>query len=354
MSGDFFNSTHLIKSKSQSELFLIFDFLDKIYAIPAERVAEIIQLPALTVIKKAPDHVIGLLNLRGEVISVIDPATFLGVEQQSYTVDHQVLIINDKNKRIGIIIHSVSDVVQLDKNMVEPLPYNPNEKIVSGIYKHKSHIVALIDINSMLESIETVEEKYAGTPDNLDFISNHFPVDEESKIKFLQRAEKLQISHTGMENELNYQENYFISCCLNKEIYCINLRYVKEITKLSLVNFSPVPCVPEFIAGIVNLRGEFITLVDIKHFLNVPKTSISEKTKIIVIKMSDMQIGLLVDDIFNIENISTDKMNLNVQSKYEKNSFTSAEVLLPNNQIMSVFDTRKFFEDERLFIEDSV
>ncbi len=111
---------------------------------------------------------------------------------------------------------------------------------------------------------------------------------------------------------------------------------------------------PFLIVGIINLRGEFITIVDIKYFLQINKTPVSDRTKIIVVSISDIQIGILVDDVFDIENISTDKMNLNSQSKYEKNKFTSAEVLLPNNRVMSVFDLRRCIEDERLFIEDSI
>jgi len=354
MSGNLLNSSQLIKSKNQAELFLVFSLSNKTYAIPAEQVVEIIQLPALTVVEKAPDYMIGLLNLRGQIISVVDPAKLLGLEQKTYTIDHQVLIVNCNGKQIGVIVNSVSAVVQLDRDKLEPLPYNPREKIISGIYKYQNDLVAFLNINSLLENIENLEEERSKTQGNADIINNYFPSDETSKIKFLQRAEKLSKELVNVINNLNYQENYFSSFCLNKEIYCINLKYVKEITKIKLVNLAPVPCVPEFIAGIINLRGEFITLVDIKHFLNIQKTAISENTKIIVVKIPDMQLGILVDDVFNIENISTDRMNLNVQTKYEKHKYTSAEVLLPNNQVMNIFDTRKFLEDEQLFVDDSI
>ena len=47
-------------------------------------------------------------------------------------------------------------------------------------------------------------------------------------------------------------------------------------------------------------------------------------------------------------------MNLNIQTKYEKNKFILAEVLLSNSKVMNVFDLKKFIEDERLFIEDAI
>ena len=114
-----------------------------------------------------------------------------------------------------------------------------------------------------------------------------------------------------------------------------------------------MPCVPDFIAGIINLRGDFITIIDIRKFLNIPAIFTNEKAKIIVIKTENIQIGLLVDEVFGIENIVQSEFNHNIQNKYEKNKFTSAEVMF-RGKIMCVFDMKKFLEDERLFIEEAV
>ncbi len=354
MIENFINSNQLVKHKKYSELFLIFNLSEKAYAVSAEKIVEILQLPALTVVEKFPDHVAGLLNLRGQVILVIDPGKLLGFEQRKYTTDHQVLIIQCNDRKIGIIVDSVSNVIQLDRDNLEPLPYKPKEKIISGIYKYENNLIAFLNTDSILENIENISPEGTETQNNTSIINNHFATDEISKTKFLKRAEKLQKEIRGTQDSLNYQENYFISFCLNKEIYCINLKHVREITKLKLVNLVPIPCVPGFIMGIINLRGEFITLVDIKYFLNIPETPLSDKTKIIVVKISDIQIGILVDEVFNIENISSEKMNLNSQTKYEKSKYTSAEVMLSNNKIMSILDLKKFIDDERLFIEDSI
>jgi len=354
MNEDFFGTTQLVKDRSYSELFLVFSLSDKTYAIAAEKVLEIIQLPALTVVEKFPDYIAGLLNMRGHVISVIDPAKMLGISRKEYTIDYQVLIVECKNKTFGIIVDSVSEVVQLNRRNLEPLPYKPREKIISGIYKHEGRLIAFFDLNSVVENIEIIDADAAETDEKSYAISEYFPSDESSRLKLLKRAEKLRQEIVSPADNLNYQENYFLSFALNNEIFCINLKYVKEITKLNLVNLRLVPCVPEFICGIINLRGEFITIVDIKYFLQITRTPVSDKTKIIVVSISDIQIGILVEEVFGIENISTEKININTQNKYDKMKYTSAEVMLPNNKVMSVFDLRKLIEDERLYIEDSV
>jgi purine-binding chemotaxis protein CheW len=336
------------------DLFLIFNLSEKIYAVPAEKIIEIIQLPALTVIEKFPEYMIGLLNLRGQIINVIDLAGLLGIPQKPYTVDHQILIIECGGELTGIIVDFVSDITQLEKKHLEPLPYKTKENLISGVYRHEDKLIAFLEINSVSQCLKNIDNIPLDEVPSFSVPERYFPTDEESKHKFFQRASKLQEEIRSPSNDLNYQENYFISFSLKEEIYCINLKYVKEITKLKLISLTTVPCVPDFITGIINLRGEFITIVDIKHFLQISKTPILDKTKIIVVRISEMQVGILVDEVFDIENISSEKMNLKVQTKYEKNKYTSAEILLPDNRIMSIFDLRRLLEDERLFIEDAI
>lgn len=336
-----------------AELYITFNLSEKIYAIPAEKIIEIVQLPALTMLEKVPEYIAGLLNLRGSIVSVIDLSMILGFQRKVYSAECQILILNANDKKIGIIIDSVKDVMQFDKKLFEPLPYASKDHIVTSIYKDDSGLIAFLDFDKIVKNIETIEINELEVKESNYDPAGLFPVDKVSMEKFAKRALKLQRELRDETNSLNYQEDYFISFSLNEEIYCINLKFVREITKLKHVRFAKVPCVPDFIMGIINLRGDFITIVDIKKFLNIPKTEITEKTKIIVIRTENIQIGILVDDIFGIENIPNEKLSHNMQSKYEKNNFTFAEIML-NNKVMCVFDLKKFLEDERLFIEDAV
>lgn len=339
-----------------SQLYITFNLSEKVYAIPAETIIEIVQLPALTLLEKVPDYIVGLLNLRGDIISVIDLSMILGFHRKIYSTECQILILNANNKKVGIIIDSVKDVMQFKKQMLEPIPYVSKENLVIGLYKDDGNLIAFLDINKIVKNIEIIDNEEVNEINIKGIVSEEvslFPTDKISVEKFTNRAYKLQKKLKNETDNLNYQEDYFISFCLNEEIYCINLKYVKEITKLKHVSLTNVPCVPDFISGIINLRGEFITIVDIKKFLNIKKTKVTEKTKIIVIRTENIQIGILVDDVFGIENIPSEKLNHNIQTKYEKNKFTSAEIMF-NNKIMCVFDLKKFIEDERLFIEDAV
>lgn len=342
-----------VSSNKTSELYITFDLSDKFYAIPAEKIIEIVQLPALTMPEKVPGYIAGLLNLRGTVISVTDLSMLLGFRRKTYSAECQVMILNADNKKIGIIVDSVKDVIQIENTRIEPLPYSSKDHFITGIYKSENALTAFLDFDAIARDIETVNPNEQESETRIDNEVCLFPTDKVSTEKFKKRALKLQKDLRKETDSLNYREDYFISFSLSKELYCLNLKNVREITKMKNFKVTKVPCVPDFISGIINLRGDFITLVDIKKFLNIPKSTATEKTKIIVIRTENIQIGLIVDDVFGIQNFTEGKLNHNIQSKYDKHKFTSAEIMF-EDRVMCVFDLKKFLEEERLYIEDAV
>lgn len=347
-------SSIALASGNNSNLFLTFNLTEKNYAIEAAKIIEIVQLPQLSILEKAPDYIVGVMNLRGKIISIVDMRRLLGISQTCYTIDHQILITNCKDKIIGVIIDSVKDVITFKKSEIQPLPYNAHEHFISGIYKNEDELVAILNLDLLVEEISMVERQKLNVIPSSTTNNYLFPTDAYSQDKLKKRSLKLQ-RELKVEATNNFlDENRFVSFTLNDEQYCIPLKHVKEFCKLKLVTLTTVPCVPEFITGIINLRGEFITIIDIKSFLQIPKSKTTDKTKIIVIQSKGLQIGLVVDDVFNIINIPHEKLNHNTTAKFEQRKYTSAEVIFKGLGVMSVFDLEKFLEDERLYIEDAI
>lgn len=73
-------------------------------------------------------------------------------------------------------------------------------------------------------------------------------------------------------------------------------RHVDEI--LPAGNLAKVPCTPEFIAGVVNQRGNFLTVIDLKHFFQTPDAAYSETASIIVASGGSITVGILADEIY--------------------------------------------------------
>jgi purine-binding chemotaxis protein CheW len=339
--------------EEKKELFMIFCLSGKNYAVRASDIIEITQIPSMIFPEKLPENIVGLVNLRGKIINIVDIRNFLGFDIPKYTVDHQILIVNIKNETLGIVVDSVNDVILFNFDKLEKLPYESSKNYLSGVFNKDDKLIAFLSLESIFKEagklqIDEENIKNQTMPQN-----NLLPTDEISVQKLQKRALNLQ-KEIGFELDNNYYiKDKFVSFSLNNEIYCLSLKYVKEFTKLKNINITPVPCVPAFINGLINLRGEFITIIDIKYFLNIPKTNITEKTKIIVIKTEIMQIGLLVDEVFDIVSIPVEKLKTD-NTTIEKDKFIIGEVILENKKVMNILNTARLLSDERLYFEDAV
>ncbi len=87
----------------------------------------------------------------------------------------------------------------------------------------------------------------------------------------------------------------FVVFSLANETYGIPTNYVKEVQPLRDV--SPVPCTPDFVVGIINIRGSIYSVVDIRQFLGVPKQEVTDLTKVILVDAAGLEVGVLADDV---------------------------------------------------------
>jgi purine-binding chemotaxis protein CheW len=82
---------------------------------------------------------------------------------------------------------------------------------------------------------------------------------------------------------------------LANETYGIETDYVKEVQPLQHV--SPVPCTPNFVVGVINIRGSIYSVVDIRGFFGVPRQGITDLTKVILVNAAGLEVGILADDV---------------------------------------------------------
>lgn len=89
---------------------------------------------------------------------------------------------------------------------------------------------------------------------------------------------------------------------LAQERYAIESRYVREVCPLE--QLTPLPCTPAFVLGIVNLRGEILSVIDIKKFFELPEQGLTDLNKIIVLdSASGMRFGILADVIVGVREV---------------------------------------------------
>jgi purine-binding chemotaxis protein CheW len=93
-----------------------------------------------------------------------------------------------------------------------------------------------------------------------------------------------------------------IEFLLSNEHYAIESRYLREAYPIK--DFTPLPCTPPFVLGLINVRGQIISVIDIKKFFDLPERGISDLNKVIIIHDEKIEFGILADSVVGVRNIA--------------------------------------------------
>ncbi|HPI41058.1 MAG TPA: chemotaxis protein CheW [Pseudobdellovibrionaceae bacterium] len=135
-------------SKAKHGQYLTFQIKEEFYGLPIETVREINRVGDITPVPKTPPFVRGVMNLRGKIIPVVCLRSKFMMEEQSYTRDTCIIVIDAEIGQVGMIVDAVRDVVSLTDAQIEPAPVLGNSKslgFVTGMGKLDNKIVILLD-----------------------------------------------------------------------------------------------------------------------------------------------------------------------------------------------------------------
>ena len=118
-------------------------------------VQEINKLMDMTTVPQAPDYVMGILNLRGQIVTIIDLGKKLNLGGTEMNEMSRNIIVNSKDEYIGLLVSRISDVVEADLDKVEPPPANiggVQGKFFKGVFKTKDRLIGILDVEKVLEN----------------------------------------------------------------------------------------------------------------------------------------------------------------------------------------------------------
>ncbi len=138
--------------------YVVFKVNNESYGIDIKFVENIEKMLPITRVPYADVHVEGVVNLRGNVIPVIDLRKRFSIAREDFTDESRIIIVNYKEYTVGMIADSSSEVFQIDRDNVDPAPSikGGSDDFVREIGKHDGRIVMLIDLKKVL-GIESIE-----------------------------------------------------------------------------------------------------------------------------------------------------------------------------------------------------
>jgi purine-binding chemotaxis protein CheW len=118
-------------------------------------VQEINKLMEMTTVPQAPDYVMGILNLRGQIVTIIDLGKKLNLGKTELSDMSRNIIVNAQDEYIGLLVTSISDVVEAEWDKVEPPPANiggVQGKFFKGVFKTKDRLIGVLDVGKVLNN----------------------------------------------------------------------------------------------------------------------------------------------------------------------------------------------------------
>lgn len=140
--------------------WVTFHLDEETYGINVMEVQEVVRVPEIAPVPGAPDYVMGIINLRGNVVTVVDTRKRFGLPPKDADDATRIVIIEAENQVVGILVDNVAEVVDLHASEIEAAPNVGNDqsaRFIDGVFSRDDQLLILVDVTKLLTPDEWME-----------------------------------------------------------------------------------------------------------------------------------------------------------------------------------------------------
>jgi purine-binding chemotaxis protein CheW len=133
--------------------FVCFFLHDREFAAPIEAARETVEVRPVTPVFHTPPSVAGIMNLRGEILCVLDTAVLLGMQAASSTPSTRIVVVRAEDRSAGLLVHALGSIRSIDDDAIGPVPATATSRIasvLSGSAPLSDHPVGIVDVGRLL------------------------------------------------------------------------------------------------------------------------------------------------------------------------------------------------------------
>ena len=133
--------------------FVTFRVGDALMGVSIRQVEEINRHVEVTAVPHAPDYVRGVINLRGEVVTVVDLRRILGLPPAEITKQTRTVVVHSKGEHIGLLVDRIADVVKARTDEIDSPPANVGGvegRFFKGVHKLETELLVILDVDAAL------------------------------------------------------------------------------------------------------------------------------------------------------------------------------------------------------------
>ena len=276
--------------------YVTFQVADEIFGFPMSSVLEIIRLPDTVQVPMTPNALIGLTNLRGSILPVLNLRNILQLDSTENNDSTRVIVI-DIGSPVGLVVDRVARVLNVDPDQIDTgnhIQSGIDVELITGVIKSKDKdpLIQLLDVK------ELIDQEFSSIIASA--AKNHGKTETQRQ-------------STLSEDEEEDDTDQLVSFTVEEQEYAFNLLEVEEIVRVP-DNISKIPQSEAHVLGLIDLRGRLLPLVSLRRMFALNEVPLAEENRILVISIRwpggiKHSVGLVVDDVKEVIRISKDLLD---------------------------------------------
>jgi len=326
---------NLTEEETSSHQFVTFQVAEEGFGLSMEQVAEIIRLPQTIGVPLTPPALVGLANLRGNVLPILDLRQILALEKSKNTDATRVLVA-DIGSQMGLIVDRVNKVISVNESKIEKaegVKTTTDSQFLCGVIREGDSLVQLLDVARLIKT---------------DF----------SSIVAAKSKSKYDNNLATVNNEIKIDDNIgqLVSFNVAGQEYAFDLMSVEEIVRVP-ENITKMPSTDHHVLGMIDLRGRLLPLVSLRQIFGLEKQKIDEHNRILVIAVHAAggilnSVGIVVDEVLEVLSVAMNKRDpvpSLLNSDNEDDGDISAICRLDEGKrLVSILSAQAMFEDQAI------
>lgn len=335
---------------------LVFSLGELRCAVPAASVREIVWLCAVTPVAGASAAVDGVIHLRGRIVPVLDPDVRLGRPARPRRLTDKIVVVEAGERVAGLVVSEVHAVRELPVAELEAAPaavraagvVSPH---VAGVVTLGEEILLLLGLDTLLELPLELEAGPAAllAPELGAGAAADAPWGHPEQAILRARARSLMAAQQAADTDRLLP---LAVIGLGGEYFGVELEDVREFSGYAAL--TPVPCCPAHVAGVINLRGEMVTVVDLRRALHLAAVEAPEGAQVMVVQAGDLRVGVVVDEVLDVVYLRPEDVAAvpcGVQGRGEPAAEGAARY---GDRMLSVLDLRRLLLRDELAVHEHV
>ncbi len=307
--------------------YLSFEIDNELFGVNLANLNQIIETPELTNVPKSSDLLEGIIYHNNELLPIVNFQRWLNLKEGEKGGRANILILElahqDGAIEVGLMVDKVLEVVHFEEEDIEKVPQvgNDNTDYIKGISRYLERFIMLIDVDSLF-----TEKELATIKESRD-------AKKEETLEEIARADQFI--------------NIYLTFSLGKEKLAVDANKVVEI--LDVPKITPVPGSEKMLAGVINIRGNILPVVDTRLKFNIDISKENQKiTTVMVVDVvvngEDMSVGAIVDSVTDIIEIADNDINSAVSLDLPFNPAFLKGVAKVKDNFIQLINTDKVFE----------